>query len=324
MNHVFTATSRYLTANGPHTIRQFSTRTLLNAHWEEFSQVMSKPSSLDEAPQDQVKVTSGEGKERPILLHQQPKLVSNSSSSSEEISKKRGKSIALNAVAPSGTRKQPAHSDPSSAKATGVSPPPPPPNEAPQEEAVGEASFQTFIQSQLKQVSENTPERDMTDVVAPSTEVNGTMPRRKKSKPPVPRLLRRLSPIRRSLLRSELEIIAKKLEHGIRVRRWELDKYLKYLEAGVNQYWEPQGYDDKTRAQLSKQQRELTRRFEAALEQLEQYHQVASSISPSSRALLKRLKKAKKRNFYLVNHSVDDEKSQHGEESTLKSFPRVH
>jgi len=325
MKHAFiTTSSRYLTTNGLHTIRQFSTHTLLNNHWEEFDRMIS----LGEVPQDQVKTTGEKDRKRPVLPHRQPKLVSNFSSSSsssashEEVSKKEEKKtniITLDTLERPQLCKQPTHSDSSPAESVSV----PSVYEVLREGIVGETSSQSCVQSRLPENVPITPVQESltTGVVSPSTKGVGEASRHKEGKKrTVPRILRRLSLADRRLLRSELEAIAMKSKHGQRVRRRELDKYNKYLAAGAFQFLElrdnkepdkdsshPHDDDNKTRTGFQSLNGKLKQKLQMVLAHLEQSRRVTSNIS-SSQVSLDKLK-AGKRQLDLVGN---DEKPQEG------------
>jgi len=321
MKHAFiTAGSRYLTTNGLHTIRQFSTHTRLNSHWEEFNRLVPPV----EVPQDQVKTTGEKGKEPPVLPYQQPKLVSDfsssSSSSHEEVSKKEEKQtniITLDALEKPQICQQPAHSDSSPAESVSG------PSSVYRilQESFGETSSQSGIQSQLPENAPITPVQESvtTDVVSPSTKGVGEASSTKEGKKRVaPRILRRLSPADRRLLRSELEAIAMKSKHGKRVGRREIDKYNKYLAAGAFQSLglrdnkeldkdsshshDDDGDDNKTRATSQSLDGEPKPYLATILAQLEQSRRVTSNISFS-------LENLKKCGLDLVSN---DEKSQEG------------
>jgi len=332
MKHAFiTTNSRYLTANGLHTIRQFSTHTRLNNRWEEFDRLVS----LAGASWDQVKTTDEEGNKRPVLPHRQPKLVSNFSSSSsashEEVSKKEEKKtniLALDALDKPQVCQQPAHSD--SSPAEGVSGPSV--SQVLPEEIFSETSSQSGVQSRSPENALITPVRESvtTDVVSPSTKGVGEASRPKEEKKrAVPRTLRRLSLADRRPLRSELEATAMKSKHGQHVTHREPDKYNKYLTAGAFQSLElrdnkeldkdsshlydgdddDDGDDDnKTRATSQSLDGKPKPYLETILAQLEQSRRVMSNIS-SSQISLENLKKAKKHGLDLVGN---DKQSQEG------------
>lgn len=344
MKYAFiTTNSRYLTANGLHAIRQFSTHTRLNNHREEFDRLVS----LAEVPQDQVKTTDEEGNKRPVLPHRQPKLVSNFSSSSssssashEEVSKKEEKKMnifALDALDKPQVCQQPAHSDLSPAE--GVSGPSV--SQVLLEEIFSETSSQSGVQSRSPENALITPVRESvtTDVVSPSTKGVGEASRPKEGKKrAVPRILRRHSPADRGLLRSELEAIAMKSKHGQRVGPRELDKYNKYRAAGGFQFLElrdnkeldkgsshscdddDDNNDIKTRATSQSLDGKPKPYLETILAQPEQSRRVTSNIS-SSQISLENLKKC---GLDLVGN---DEQSQEGtlspNPSTLTMFDLI-
>jgi len=319
MKHAFiTASPRYLTTNGLHTIRRFSTHMPLNSHWEEFDRIIS----LDEVPQDQV--TSEKGKKRPVLPHRQPKLVSNfsSSASHEEISKEeRSKTmIILDMIERSHTRKRPARSDPSPAESVSA----PSVYEAGQEGIVGETSSQSCVHSWLPENAPITPVRDSvaTSVVSPSTKVAGEVSRHKEGKlRAVPRILRRLSPADRRILQMELKAIAMKIKHGQRVRRQEFDKYNRYLVAGALQFLElydhkeqdednsyPPDDDNETNAGFQSLTGKLKQRLVKVLARLEHPHQITSNIS-SPQALPEKAKKRERDIDLVVNGRMPQERT---------------